>query len=37
MSHNFITSFKDPDNQTVKVDLKDLLTINGGYLQDNVL
>ena len=37
LAHNFVVSYKDPDNQTVKVDLKDLMKINGGFMQENVL
>ncbi len=33
LAHNFVVSFKDPDNQTVKIELKDMLKISGGYLQ----
>ena len=32
-SHNFVVAFKDPDNQTVKVSLSDMLKISGGYSQ----
>lgn len=37
LSHNFVTSYKDPDNHTVKVELKDMLSITGGYLQYNII
>lgn len=31
-------SYKDPDNHTVKVELKDMLKISGGYFQqENIL
>jgi hypothetical protein len=33
LGHNFVVSFKDPDNHTVKVELKDMLKISGGYSQ----
>ena len=37
LTHNFVVSYKDPDNQTVKVELKDVLKISGGYMQENIL
>lgn len=33
LGHNFVVSYKDPDNQTVKIELKDMLKISGGYFQ----